>query len=587
MNVKPKHVAILLALIAAASFVSAFGLQTWRDDQEKRFGFTRNDANHVPISLPIPSTVSCTALSIDDKNVAVAGMLEETPGVYDSFFSVVNHDGSGAKDIKVSFGGMEVVVDIHLSQSSIYATGYVFDDPNVKGFVARLDMEGNIRWSKFFDEEPLVIFNSICVEGSAIAVAGAAGPSEASVRSFVVLLDTDGCIKWNYKRPSSEDPISVSWAVDIEGDTIAAGGQCGYDISDENGFVEVLHKNGSVIEERWVHHGPIFHVSMARNDLVYAATSNDVMRIVPGCKVGACWTNTVVVAHLASSILALGHVGDAFQACNSTEILSVSLDESRAGVIPISPSRPFVLGASIVAGDYNWLCLGTAVQNGTMSVVIYQTFITGSLVLLIPFLWGTVYFLGGILAIWLVTSALVFIGAKLSQARRGRTASLRDPDSPEGSLPVSTRRKEDKPPESRPTKAEAIEVADVQTSMPNHFKKSSASKKAAIASAAKPSTEQEQPRAVKTRPSSSPQPKNKSDHPLKITDTGTVVNRTVLKEYIERQRKAGTRELHYLKIKNDLNIVSQKKSSKLYRILQDLVDDEILVRKGSNYIIVG
>nr|MDO8117910.1 hypothetical protein [Candidatus Sigynarchaeota archaeon] len=127
----------------------------------------------------------------------------------------------------------------------------------------------------------------------------------------------------------------------------------------------------------------------------------------------------------------------------------------------------------------------------------------------------------------------------------------------------------------------------VQASTPNQFKKSSASRKMAIASAAKPSIDQEQPRAVKAKPSSSPQPKDKSDHSQKITDTGTLVNRTVLKEYIERQRKEGVRELHYLKIKNDLNIISQKKSSKLYRILQDLVDDEILVRKGSNYIIVG
>jgi len=81
-------------------------------------------------------------------------------------------------------------------------------------------------------------------------------------------------------------------------------------------------------------------------------------------------------------------------------------------------------------------------------------------------------------------------------------------------------------------------------------------------------------------------PKDKSGYSQKATDTGTQVNRTVLKEYIERQRKEGVRELHYLKIKNDLDIISQKKSSKLYRILQDLVDDGILVRKGSNYIIV-
>jgi len=87
VNVKPKHVAILLTLIAAGSFVSAQCLQIWQDDQERRFGFTRDNTNPIPISLPIPSTVSCTALGIDDKKVAVAGMIEDIPGIYDSFFS--------------------------------------------------------------------------------------------------------------------------------------------------------------------------------------------------------------------------------------------------------------------------------------------------------------------------------------------------------------------------------------------------------------------------------------------------------------------------------------------------------------------
>ena len=81
--------------------------------------------------------------------------------------------------------------------------------------------------------------------------------------------------------------------------------------------------------------------------------------------------------------------------------------------------------------------------------------------------------------------------------------------------------------------------------------------------------------------------KNKTEFAPKPTDIKTTINRTVLKEYIERMRKAGVKELHYIQIKNDLNIISQNKSSKLYRLLQELVSDDFLVRKGSNYIIVG
>ena len=140
---------------------------------------------------------------------------------------------------------------------------------------------------------------------------------------------------------------------------------------------------------------------------------------------------------------------------------------------------------------------------------------------------------------------------------------------------------------ARQEEAKNIEGIDVVRLEPAPVKKSAAVKRAATGSASKATPAAPPPRTPKAAASSGTQPKDKSGYSQKATDTGTLVNRTVLKEYIERQRKEGVRELHYLKIKNDLNIISQKKSSKLYRILQDLVDDEILVRKGSNYVIVG
>jgi len=81
-------------------------------------------------------------------------------------------------------------------------------------------------------------------------------------------------------------------------------------------------------------------------------------------------------------------------------------------------------------------------------------------------------------------------------------------------------------------------------------------------------------------------PRDKSKFAPKVTDKTTIINRTILKDYIERQRKNGIKELHFIKIKNDLNIISQTKSSRLYRLLQELVKDGLLVRKGSLYIIV-
>jgi hypothetical protein len=70
-------------------------------------------------------------------------------------------------------------------------------------------------------------------------------------------------------------------------------------------------------------------------------------------------------------------------------------------------------------------------------------------------------------------------------------------------------------------------------------------------------------------------------------DVPEVISRSILKGYIESQRKEGARELHFIQIKDDLGLVSETTRKKLYRVLQALVADEILVRKGSIYVIVG
>nr|MDO8111913.1 PQQ-binding-like beta-propeller repeat protein [Candidatus Sigynarchaeota archaeon] len=129
----------------------------------------------------------------------------------------------------------------------------------------------------------------------------------------------------------------------------------------------------------------------------------------------------------------------------------------------------------------------------------------------------------------------------------------------------------------------------MEYSTPSSFTvpKSAAAKRATLA--AQPAVKEPAIKYEPKTPAPSPYVRNKdpSKYAPKPTDSGTIINRTILKEYIERMRKDGVKELHYLKIKNDLNIISQNKSSKLYRLLQDLVSDNLLVRKGSNYIIVG
>lgn len=81
--------------------------------------------------------------------------------------------------------------------------------------------------------------------------------------------------------------------------------------------------------------------------------------------------------------------------------------------------------------------------------------------------------------------------------------------------------------------------------------------------------------------------RDKSKYAPKADDTSTLLNKTVIKDYLARMSREGTTSLHYIKIKNDLGVISKKKSSRLYKLLQELVEKGTLVRKGSTYVIVG
>jgi len=138
----------------------------------------------------------------------------------------------------------------------------------------------------------------------------------------------------------------------------------------------------------------------------------------------------------------------------------------------------------------------------------------------------------------------------------------------------------------RQKESDALNAADAIPAAQSVVKKSAAVRK--VATSGQPARKQAPATIGHQKPASGggSHPRDKSKFAPRISDTTTIINRTVLKDYIERQRKAGIKELHFIKIKNDLNIISQNKSSRLYRLLQELVKDNLLVRKGSLYIIV-
>ncbi len=222
----------------------------------------------------------------------------------------------------------------------------------------------------------------------------------------------------------------------------------------------------------------------------------------------------------------------------------------------------------IVDDDYNTV---TYPAEGMVTVTVIN----------LPLILGLTIGGGAAIAIFLFVQSRRKKAQAAQYARLRRQVLAKKPTRRDIEETAEEKRKE------RQKEVKNLEAIDTVQPTPVPIKRSAAARRAATGAAGGAATTTAPAKVAKPTSSSGTQPKDKSGYPERAPESGTPVNRTVLKEYIERKRKEGVRELHYIGIKNDLNIISQKKSSKLYRVLQDLVKDEILVRKGSNYIIVG
>lgn len=231
--------------------------------------------------------------------------------------------------------------------------------------------------------------------------------------------------------------------------------------------------------------------------------------------------------------------------------------------------------------DWGTYIISIAVTDGYNEVVYPAAGSITITVINLPLIIGLILGAGSAIAITLLVQLKRKKAAAAQQARLRQQVLAKKPTRRDIADLVEQKRKD------RQEEMKQIDAMDIVQPAPAPIKKSAAIKRATSGTPSNTGATTSPTRVAKPAPSGGTQPKDKSGYSQKVTDTGTVVNRTVLKEYIERKRKEGVRELHYIQIKNDLNVISQKKSSKLYRILQDLVEDEILIRKGSNYVIVG
>ncbi|MBD3186323.1 hypothetical protein GF325_05800 [Candidatus Bathyarchaeota archaeon] len=140
--------------------------------------------------------------------------------------------------------------------------------------------------------------------------------------------------------------------------------------------------------------------------------------------------------------------------------------------------------------------------------------------------------------------------------------------------------------EKRLERAKKLEQVEPITPKPIAKTSITVRKKPSAPSPAPPSKTATSSKSQAPAPPKTQKQREPSKYAPKHTDEGTLLNRAVLKQYIERMRRERNYELHYLKIKNDLNVISKSKSKKLYKLLNSLVDSHVLVRKKSKYVIV-
>jgi hypothetical protein len=83
-----------------------------------------------------------------------------------------------------------------------------------------------------------------------------------------------------------------------------------------------------------------------------------------------------------------------------------------------------------------------------------------------------------------------------------------------------------------------------------------------------------------------PHPKNTKPKPLAAEDDH--ISSTEVKEYLYKlKHEQNVNEVHFMKIKNDLNVVSLNKEKKLFKILMSLVEKGVVIKKlGSVFAII-
>jgi hypothetical protein len=99
-----------------------------------------------------------------------------------------------------------------------------------------------------------------------------------------------------------------------------------------------------------------------------------------------------------------------------------------------------------------------------------------------------------------------------------------------------------------------------------------------------PTTEQAKPET----PQKAHKPHPKVSKPKPLAPDDDHLSSTEVKEYLHKLKyEQKVNEVHFIKIKNDMNAISQNKEKKLFKILMRLVEKELLIKKpGSIFVIL-
>lgn len=640
----------MLMLVAISLAITGYVVDAWQHEQATTWGPDQEESSQLKISVPVAGTAWVRGVDVDGKGILTV-FAREPAGTYT--FILASHAGEVFKNSTCHLDAVIWQEATLLHGDSIIIAGYKMREDTPYPLVARLSLDGDVIWLKWFTQA-MGYFTSLAAAGSSFVAAGL-----STISSVIVMLDLTGEVSWTWTRPVEPyETASVMQRVDFDGTHVVAGGVQELHGSIIRWFVDILYKNGT---RAYSHHviGSFTHMDLEGSTVVVASNmaidtlyrsenagwkllrraemptsiptpsikavmilpNGDCMICSDGCIllfegiINVSLPDNILLVHtqhptfivkgrnlsLHSVIASISSVANA-----SIHVVLVKLYVRGALNITINcllmawifllccsslvatcmlPSQEQQEENTILRTVVAFIVAGTAALVSTWKITIIELAVVGIMV-------------GGLsMAPWGFVVLLALgntIGQFFDNRRAARIRSLRDARyarHAHETVTVAGDVKRNEPASGKPRALpdDPLETLGLSPDARIRPRLSGGGSRGL----GRTGRHDKSPNIISKHPTKVPKKStgigNQQSKEGKATgdkaSTSPITRATVL-AYVEKQRLAGTREFHRIQVVDAMDATTKQRLDKLYRVLGDLVDRGVLVRKRSAFVIV-